>query len=206
MIKIFYNKKILSLTNISMETNLTAKIVFSDEEDIKKVINYLLDESEKNIDVLCRGEVENYLEILKNHFIFLEAAGGIVSNIDNKVLLILKRNIWDLPKGKKDAGEEVSKTATREVSEECGLDIPDLDIVKYIDSTYHVYFEKDKYFLKQTYWFLIHYNGNNAPIGEVKEGITKVKWFSVNQLTDVVSNTYPSVQDILSKCELESLQ
>ncbi len=201
MIKIFYNNKKLFLCDASNETNMPAKIVFSDEEDMKKIINSFLDEAENSIKVLCRAEVGHFLEKFKHHFEYVEAAGGLVLNLENKLLFIFKRNTWDLPKGKKDKGEDVQKTAIREVSEECGLDLSDLEIVNYIDSTYHIYLENEKAFLKRTSWFFIRYIGTKPPVAEEKEGISIVRWIDSDEIQNVLKNTYPSVVEILEKAD-----
>ena len=56
------------------------------------------------------------------------AAGGIVMNKNNEVLLIHRRGKWDLPKGKLDCGETIEDTAVREVSEEVGIPIKKLKV------------------------------------------------------------------------------
>ena len=49
------------------------------------------------------------------------AAGGIVINRFNEVLLIYRRTMWDLPKGHIEKNETPETCALREVSEETGL-------------------------------------------------------------------------------------
>ena len=49
------------------------------------------------------------------------AAGGLVLNEKNELLMIFRRGFWDLPKGKVDEGETLEQCAVREVKEETGL-------------------------------------------------------------------------------------
>src|SRR5918998_4427047 len=53
----------------------------------------------------------------------IEAAGGVVTGDDGRVLLVHRPRYddWTLPKGKLDAGESFEDAALREVEEETGL-------------------------------------------------------------------------------------
>ncbi|TAE99248.1 MAG: NUDIX domain-containing protein, partial [Runella slithyformis] len=54
---------------------------------------------------------------IKKMYAVIKAAGGIVTK-DEKLLLIHRRGVWDLPKGKLDNNEKSKKAALREVEEE----------------------------------------------------------------------------------------
>jgi 8-oxo-dGTP pyrophosphatase MutT (NUDIX family) len=92
--------------------------------------------------------------------------------------------------------------AIREVEEECGLS--GLQILKQLDSTFHIYrspylsFPKNLV-LKETKWFLMNYSGNENPVPQVDENIEEVVWFSAKDLGGVYSNTYSSLIDFLEK-------
>ena len=47
----------------------------------------------------------------------VDAAGGLVSNRRGDYLLIQRSGLWDLPKGHREAGEDIAVTALREVRE-----------------------------------------------------------------------------------------
>ena len=51
----------------------------------------------------------------------IQAAGGLVNNEKDEILMIFRRGKWDLPKGKLDKGETLEECAVREVEEETGL-------------------------------------------------------------------------------------
>src|SRR5690554_5740689 len=84
----------------------------------------------------------------------MEAAGGVVLRATDgreEVLLILRNGIWDLPKGKREAGESVPECAIREVSEETG--IREVTLAGFIGETYHTYLLNDLKIDKKTYWY-----------------------------------------------------
>ncbi|HCK23099.1 MAG TPA: hypothetical protein DHW15_13365, partial [Bacteroidetes bacterium] len=67
---------------------------------------------------------EDAKEIRKGLFrdyTIIEAAGGVVVNQEKQILMIYRHSMWDLPKGKLDAGEQPKAAAVREVEEETGI-------------------------------------------------------------------------------------
>ncbi|MEM1096576.1 MAG: NUDIX hydrolase [Bacteroidota bacterium] len=104
------------------------------------------------------------------------AAGGYVVRAGAKepdVLLIYRRGVWDLPKGKLDSGETIEQCALREVQEEVG--IKKLRTLRPAGSTFHTYVEKGKFKLKTTYWYLMH-TPETAFTPQADEGIEAVAW------------------------------
>ena len=105
------------------------------------------------------------------------AGGGYVVRPGRKgpdVLLIYRRGAWDLPKGKRDAGETVEACALREVREEVGIGEA-LEIVEPLGPTVHTYPEKGKYRIKTTHWFLMR-TSQAAFTPQRDEGIEAVAW------------------------------
>lgn len=104
------------------------------------------------------------------------AGGGIVTKVKNGklcVLVIFRRGVWDLPKGKLTRGETVRECALREVKEETG--IKDLSIVQPLDVTVHGYAEDDLFRVKTTHWFEMR-TSDEIFTPEIREGIEAVKW------------------------------
>ena len=56
------------------------------------------------------SDYDQLISDFKSLFRVIRAMGGIVVNpSDNKVLFIYRRNMWDLPKGKQEKGDEIKK-------------------------------------------------------------------------------------------------
>jgi ADP-ribose pyrophosphatase YjhB (NUDIX family) len=144
--------------------------------------------------VISSQNTNKTFENLKKKFKYIEAAGGLVFNDKNEILTIYRRNKYDLPKGKKEANEDIAATAIREVEEECG--ISKLKIVNPLPATYHIYFHKNKYVLKKTYWYKM--TTHNQPlIPQTEEEITEAKWMSGQQLDSFRANTFPTLLELL---------
>ena len=81
------------------------------------------------------------------------AAGGVVINQDNELLMILRRLIWDLPKGHLEKRETLEQCALREVTEETGLKT--LEITAFLGTSAHVYFDNQlkEEAIKETHWY-----------------------------------------------------
>ena len=95
---------------------------------------------------------ENWIDFCSKYKV-IEAAGGLVFNEKNKILMIFRNGKWDLPKGKIELGESIEDAAIREVEEECGID--NLKIDNKLINTYHTYNLNGFNILKKT-WFRLH--------------------------------------------------
>jgi len=107
----------------------------------------------------------------------IAAGGGIITRLKKnklQVLLIHRKGVWDLPKGKQDRGESISQCAKREVKEELG--ISRVKIVKALDVSVHVYSENRRFKVKTTHWFQMNTKDKKFT-PERREGIKEVKWF-----------------------------
>ena len=58
------------------------------------------------------------MEDFQGLYKIIEAAGGVVFNEKNEILMIYRLKTWDLPKGKIEKGETPADAAFREVCEE----------------------------------------------------------------------------------------
>jgi 8-oxo-dGTP pyrophosphatase MutT (NUDIX family) len=146
-------------------------------------------------------------EQLFKHFHLVEAAGGLVVNPNEELLFIQRRGKWDLPKGKIEPGEKRDYSAIREVEEETG--VHHLELIKLLCTTYHAYAypsiaQPEEMVLKPTYWYLMKTPEITKGKPQIEEDITSVKWMNINQLDDVIKNTYPSIQDVLEKFESDN--
>lgn len=198
MYKVFFNDKAIFLTDEFKNNFLKRDGLFykyRDKEELKDLVSFF-----NLLNYIKSLYIIHYdIELLRNEFKSLfkqiEAAGGLIRNKENKYLFIFRRGKWDLPKGKVDDGESPEIAALREVKEECGLQ--SITITRQLISTYHTYIINDSHILKKTYWYEMILDKEEIPTPQVEEDITDIKWFSQNEISKVVENTYPSIIDVL---------
>ena len=136
-------------------------------------------------------------ESFKKDFNVMVAAGGLVLNDKKEILFIYRGTKWDLPKGRREIGEDLEETALREVEEECG--VTNLTIQKKMINTHHFFLENNMYRLKETHWYLMSTSYVGVLIPQLEEGITKVMFRSKASLKDVLQNTFSNIIMVL-KC------
>lgn len=132
------------------------------------------------------------------------AAGGVVfkraDNADPTILLIFRRGVWDLPKGKLEEGETVKECSVREVSEEVGVSVLP-KIVFQLPETYHEYEQDGVHYGKTTHWFGMQFpedvKVNFTP--QTEEDIEKVRWISLEKAKKMVG--YENLSDVLKTFE-----
>lgn len=138
-----------------------------------------------------------------NGFTFVQAAGGAVTDENRRLLVMHRRNMWDLPKGKVDEGEAIPAAAVREVMEECGLKSvcidPDFRPTSHglLCSTWHTYDHKGKHFLKRTDWFLMRSSSAEQLIAQEEEDITEVRWMTAADLDAHREGFYPTLHEVI---------
>jgi 8-oxo-dGTP pyrophosphatase MutT (NUDIX family) len=202
-IKIYFgDKPVFLCNNIDKELNEILHhpdAVFVDEISgpaIKSLLHEIKKE-EFHAGVLWNKDLEKLKKIFFKHFTLIEAAGGIVQNNKKELLFILRLNKWDLPKGKMEKREKPEECALREVEEETG--VTKLTLKKKIGETYHTYDEFGKHILKTTHWYYMVCPGTQHLTPQKEENITDIKWVATKNIKEPISNTYPSIKDILSK-------
>ena len=128
----------------------------------------------------------------------IDAAGGVVINEQNEMLMIYRLGKWDLPKGKVEKGEDIIAAAKREVTEETNVSVN--GIIDHLPSTLHTYHDrKGKRILKTTYWFLMKVRSDLAMRPQVEEGIEKIAWASELDREQYLQNTYQSINEVISQ-------
>lgn len=118
----------------------------------------------------------------------MTAGGGVVTRFGKrklKVLLIYRKGLWDIPKGRQDKGESISECAEREVKEELG--IKNVDLHSFLDTTIHGYPEKDRFIVKTTHWYHMTTEATSF-VPQKSEKITRVKWFSLQKAKDILGH------------------
>lgn len=171
-------------------------ILFSEKvTSFEKDIFPLFKKSEPKIPIiLIAKDAHLEFERLFEGYKRVIAAGGIVQKGDT-YLFIKRQGKWDIPKGKLSKKEAPEIGAIREIEEECGITNP--TIKQFICCTYHTYRFKNKPRLKLTYWYGLEYDGNEEPMPQIEEGITKVKWFTKDKIDKVRRKTFLSIIEVI---------
>lgn len=190
MYKVFVGDKPIVLTTIvEQETNF--KNYLLDTVNIGKVIKELNTTTLQEVRLIHKnGEklLKKFLKKLPN----VVAGGGKVFNGNNEILFIYRNDKWDLPKGKIEGNESIEKTAIREVVEETG--VGGLEIIKPLETTYHIFKRNGNHRIKITYWFEMKTNFNGNLYAQEEEGITKVEWLNQLQTIDAMANSYANIK------------
>lgn len=131
-----------------------------------------------------------------SNFTVIDAAGGVVQNDRGEFLLIHRRGMWDLPKGKIERGETIEEAALREVMEETG--VGNLSLGNLITVTYHTYEEKGKLFLKRSYWYAMKSLSHDGLVPQTEEDIDKAEWVDATQLPYYLIEAYSNIRDVMA--------
>ncbi len=199
---VYFNKKALHLFNAAdaaaplfAKANGLTLLQAEKDESLSGVIKRMQSDDGGSL-VLVHEDLKKLMALLKHGMTVICAGGGLVYTPENKVLLIFRRGKWDLPKGKKDEGENIAATALREVAEETGLPAPRLGA--HLLTTYHTYVEKKEMILKESYWYLMESNEAENLQPQAEEDIEKCEWVRFADLAPYLANTHPSVIDVLA--------
>lgn len=130
----------------------------------------------------------------------VDAAGGLVSNRRGDYLLIRRGGLWDLPKGHREEGEDITVTALREVQEETGVD--QLELGSLICVTDHCYLRNRIWHLKHTWWYNMLYTDPVDLTPQREEDITKAAWVAKSSLPSYLKNTFPSIVEVFREAKV----
>ena len=142
-----------------------------------------------------KSDDENIVEVT--------AAGGVLFRREQddtpEVLLIFRRGVWDLPKGKKEGGETVRECAVREVAEEVGSSLPQIHAK--LTETFHDYHENETHYGKHTHWFAMSIDdeAEDELEPENDEGIEQLQWMRLDKAMSTVG--YDNLVKVLQKFE-----
>lgn len=133
---------------------------------------------------------EEFEQFARN-FRIIHAAGGLVTNEHDEILMIYRLEKWDFPKGKVEAGESIEEAAVREVQEETGLQ--EITLGKALPSTFHTYELHGEPILKETHWYAMHAS-RQALTPQTIEDISQAVWVPRRQVSKNLENSYPSLK------------
>jgi 8-oxo-dGTP pyrophosphatase MutT (NUDIX family) len=172
--------------------------VFIDEIS-NAAVNSLLHEIAKpefHAGILFNKDLDKLKKVFFKHFTIVTAAGGLVLNSNEDILMIFRKGKWDLPKGKLDEGETIEQCAVREVEEETGL--RGITLGEKIITTYHTYTEFGKHILKESHWYKMKCNNDQKLVPQTEEHITDIKWIRRSELKKYSSKTYQTIIEVLN--------
>ncbi len=142
---------------------------------------------------MATREKSDVEEKIKGLYKVIKASGGVVVK-DGKWLLMFRRKIWDLPKGKLDKGENSQQAALREIQEETGVKVK---IKGKICTTWHTYTLNNNRILKRTKWFLCDCIDDTKLMPQAEEQIEKLEWFTQSEAKTILINSYSSIRYVV---------
>lgn len=176
---------------ISLE-NPFSEINFFKEKDIN------FEDIKLDRDIIINGiSVDQLFTKFISNKIIIEAAGGMVMNSNDQLLLMLRRGQWDMPKGKLDDGESIEECALREVEEETGL--AKLLLEKKLMVTYHTYKIGGQEVIKPSHWYLMKFLGTENPVPQTEEDITEIRWVNKTEANQLLELMFPSIREMVEK-------
>ena len=200
-IKIYFNDKPLFLCD-AMTPEITAYAHHDDavliDEFSHPAVNSMIHEMRQpkiHAGIFLHSNLEELRKAFWKKFLLVKAGGGLVRNGEGRYLFMLRRGVWDLPKGKLDPGETIEQCAVREVGEETGLQGMTLEGPLLL--TYHTYDENGKHILKETHWFRMSVSDTKGLKPQLEEQITELRWIDASGLKEVLSHTFPSIRDVI---------
>lgn len=207
MYKLFINNKTIYICqNPAFVDNLMQKeyIIepYVSKEELSTLLSIIQSDVNPNDVIIYHKNVQKVFEEFCSFFSCIEAAGGVVLNQHDEILLIHRRGFWDLPKGKIDKGETREDAAVREVMEETGLE--DVTLIEPIEfknvlnkATYHSYFIDGKPALKVSYWYLMSTDETSGLVPQLEEDIEQAIWVHKSNVHTYYDNMYLSIIDVL---------
>ena len=200
--KIFINETPLFLTNtegVLEEWKNDSKTLVSNYLGKMKFLYPIIDLLEKSNKfdrvVITSNDLDLLWHDFQNIYKIIGAAGGVVKNTENEVLMIFRRNSWDLPKGKIEDEELPEEAAVREIQEETGLN--EVELGDFLCFTYHTYMMKEKRILKKTWWYEMK-TPEMTLVPQTSEDIEQAIWVELHSFLNTNPTIYGSILDVLS--------
>jgi 8-oxo-dGTP pyrophosphatase MutT (NUDIX family) len=162
---------------------------FKDILNILSLIQNSKFENLKALFIIVKDEFE-FKNRIKGKIGVIKAAGGLVTNSKDQILMMKRLGFWDLPKGKADQGEKSKATAQREVEEECNIEVK---VEDRICTTWHTYILKGKLVIKRTKWYKMTLISDKKMKPQFEEGIEELRWCTLEECQENLKNSYKSI-------------
>ncbi len=161
--------------------------------------NYPLTVFHDNAPVTLHDEAE--WSRFAQEFRIIHAAGGIVADENDEILMIFRYGCWDFPKGKVEAGEDWPTAALREVQEETGLH--DITLQEPLPNTYHTYSLHGAPILKITHWYAML--APAQPLTpQTEEDISQAVWTPRTEVAERLRESYLSLKELWGQIAVSS--
>ena len=200
-IKIYFNDKPLFLCD-AIDAAIQSFVhhddtVFIEELNVHaiKAMIHEMEQPKVHAGIFFYKNLEELKKKFFAKFVLVPAAGGVVKNEKNEILMIFRRGKWDLPKGKLDKKETPEEGAIREVKEETGL--KNLKLLSLLTVTYHTYQEGTRHMLKESHWFMMKSKSSQPLLPQAEEQIAMVRWAPKDEIPVYLLNSYASIADVL---------
>ncbi len=189
------NQSLLILADFTPRIKDNVQTIGLQDIDLEKLFNDSTHSNDKTVYLYIHQNIRKVFKNILSMTRIIKAAGGLVTNGNGEYLFIHRLGKWDLPKGKVEEDEKMKDAAVREVEEECGIRIDYLG--KKIATTYHTYYMRNKFVLKQTKWYKMGVNQVPKLTPQLEEDIDQAEWLKASSLKKVKDNTYPLILEIL---------
>ncbi|MFI3314885.1 MAG: NUDIX domain-containing protein [Rikenellaceae bacterium] len=195
-IKIFFNNKFIISSSSEYKYNKNLFNIVEKKSEVltspQKVIELF-----QSFDIIKVTDIDSQslVEMMKRIFVPIYADGGVVKNSRGDRLMIYRNGFWDLPKGKREEGEDSKECAVREVEEECGVIVE--SVAEKICTTFHLYELRGKWIIKETAWYEMVCKDDSTLTPQVEEGITEIKWIEVEIIESYYPLSYATIVDVL---------
>lgn len=187
-IKIFKEEHCFSLRQ-------SAGQIFDKDKLKREFTGFLNNENPESISFYS-PEPQKALEYLMRFVERRQAAGGLVVNQADRLLVIKRFGKSDLPKGHIDPGENKRQTALRETHEECGIKAS--KIVRELPPSYHLFKIKNRdWILKEVFWFFMRYEGNSVPKPQNSENIIYAGWENKTEIIKKYDSFFPNLRHLI---------
>lgn len=181
--------------------NLRIKHAISEGSVCTNYFNLLLNNVALVPSLWTWNSIERCSALWEKYTRLVSAAGGIVYNDYDEILVIFRNSKWDLPKGKIEHKENMRQAAIREVFEETGVSATCTNTQPV--ETFHLYkhtTEAGIFILKKTSWFVMKSTKNDNILRPQKEeGIEKVQWMNKWMWKEYRPHAYVMIADLIDE-------
>lgn len=189
-ISVSFGERELLFTNKAPEGWVEYPYAESSDISRAKIMKFL--DTYKRVAV-CSSDVWQLFLGFASQFVWVEAAGGVVENNRQAVVMIRRNERWDLPKGHREQGEEFSACAAREAEEETGVRVDEVGTL--LATTLHAYNLYGKWELKLTVWYAMRGEAEELH-PQREEGIICAEWIEQEQIREKIKTSFPTIQKV----------